>query len=437
MANNKSIQILRGNNSQILAAQANEQDIDKLLPGQPLYNMDKHYLIIGSNENNAYTQDPIVCKQLVGYDGLSQFSYVNAGGDLQAYSETNMNLFAMSDIDITSAGSVLNLYGEMEANLTSKGTINIKSTAGYSNLGINIAVTESQQDFGCINIDKNGISINVNSYMGNININTPINKLSLFGAVESGNGASYTLTAGNFWLNAPIVARKNISVKDSNSSGGNTTTITPYGLNFIYSGSSTNSIYANWSFPNKSGNFEFCPIYQTEKTFNSNFPSALGGHSINYNADKQIGLSLPISDIPISSTFQDISIIINCYTNLTTYIGQIKCAGSSWSTSNQIRFRSRDNSSWVSAAGEPLYTFYASYPAIYKYEFNPKLKYNGITSTANFKLETTSGNLINRMELVDCNNAGFAASFYSVKFNYLNIDCEYLYNKILQIEANM
>ena len=41
MANNKSIQILRGTNANIVASN------ETLLPGQPLYNLTKGYLTIG------------------------------------------------------------------------------------------------------------------------------------------------------------------------------------------------------------------------------------------------------------------------------------------------------------------------------------------------------------------------------------------------------
>ena len=68
MANNKSIQILRGTNANIVASD------ETLLPGQPLYNLTKGYLTIGGggangDESTPLTSKPIVVRELVGYSG--------------------------------------------------------------------------------------------------------------------------------------------------------------------------------------------------------------------------------------------------------------------------------------------------------------------------------------------------------------------------------
>lgn len=61
MAGNQSIQILRGTRNAI----ANSSE--KLLPGQPLYNVDDNYLTIGSNDNDQVKAIPIACRELKGY----------------------------------------------------------------------------------------------------------------------------------------------------------------------------------------------------------------------------------------------------------------------------------------------------------------------------------------------------------------------------------
>ena len=61
MAGNNSIQFLRGTRNAIA------ESSEKLLPGQPLYNVDDKYLTIGGNANDQVNSIPIACRELKGY----------------------------------------------------------------------------------------------------------------------------------------------------------------------------------------------------------------------------------------------------------------------------------------------------------------------------------------------------------------------------------
>lgn len=61
MAGNNSIQFLRGTRNAIA------ESSEKLLPGQPLYNVDDNYLTIGGNANDQVNSIPIACRELKGY----------------------------------------------------------------------------------------------------------------------------------------------------------------------------------------------------------------------------------------------------------------------------------------------------------------------------------------------------------------------------------
>ena len=63
MAGNQSIQFLRGTRNAIA------NSTEKLLPGQPLYNVDDNYLTIGGggDANDQVNSIPIACRELKGY----------------------------------------------------------------------------------------------------------------------------------------------------------------------------------------------------------------------------------------------------------------------------------------------------------------------------------------------------------------------------------
>lgn len=61
MANNKSIQILRGERAKIAG------NTDSLLDGQLLYNKTDNYLTVGNGENAKISDNPVACREVHGY----------------------------------------------------------------------------------------------------------------------------------------------------------------------------------------------------------------------------------------------------------------------------------------------------------------------------------------------------------------------------------
>ena len=70
MAGNNSIQILRGTSANIVASD------QTLLAGQMLYNTDKNYLTIGSNDGDSLTGMPIAARELVAYGNNTEVSSI-------------------------------------------------------------------------------------------------------------------------------------------------------------------------------------------------------------------------------------------------------------------------------------------------------------------------------------------------------------------------
>lgn len=210
MANNKSIQILRGNSAQIVAAQANEQDTDKLLPGQMLYNTDKGYLTIGSNENNSYTQEPIKVRELIGYEGDSGSNIAAPGygvipsygikkaddvNELQIYTtgqQTEAPIINISSQEIRLSGAVniygssFNAYSYNPININSSGNISLSTTNTISETNHSVVVGTSGIDiYSDRNVEIDGYDVKVSSYGlnlsgagGGVNINSS-NNLSI------------------------------------------------------------------------------------------------------------------------------------------------------------------------------------------------------------------------------------------------------------------
>ena len=97
MANNKSIQILRGERSKIAG------NTDSLLDGQLLYNKTDNYLTVGNGNNAKISDKPVACREVHGYfsdnssistNNLSAYNYEIKPGD-------GDNLLISSTGDIT------------------------------------------------------------------------------------------------------------------------------------------------------------------------------------------------------------------------------------------------------------------------------------------------------------------------------------------------
>ena len=111
MAGNKVLQILRGNNSAISSS------TDTLLPGQPLYNVDRKYLIVGDDSNTQIKDaTPVTTDRLVSY---------NSNNDSVA------SLQLDSNGNIVASGNSI----QLECNDPSKYSISL----GTSGLSINVA----------------------------------------------------------------------------------------------------------------------------------------------------------------------------------------------------------------------------------------------------------------------------------------------------------
>ena len=268
MANNKSIQILRGNSAQIVAAQANEQDTDKLLPGQMLYNTDKGYLTIGKEGNSAYTQLPIKSRELIGYYGDDTSIGVN---------NSLLSNNIIYGINYNAQANTLNIFSELK--LDSEGTT---GGGGYMNISAGRGLNISS---GGLNIHGQGI--NLTSSWGDLTIDVPYpgEKHSLY--VNSGGDI-------------------NINSKDTVSLNSNTMSVKALGdINIISSPSDTPPASINLS----SGK----AILTSENGMELNAYSgglnidAFTGGGINIYGDGVVGVS-SFNNVSITSTSGNITI---------------------------------------------------------------------------------------------------------------------------------
>ena len=100
MAGNNSIQILRGTSANITASD------ETLLAGQMLYNTDKNYLTVGSNDGDALNKMPVVARELLAYDGdTSQITACTTQSARVVTLPNAVNLGAKS-IDVWSCASM-------------------------------------------------------------------------------------------------------------------------------------------------------------------------------------------------------------------------------------------------------------------------------------------------------------------------------------------
>ena len=120
MANNKSLQVLRGN----VADLANQPDDDVLLDGQPLYIKDKGLLFIGDGET------PI--KNLASEDNPKEAQ----------------TAFVYSDLSEKHAGSIWGIYDECDGNYSTILGVNNKGyQGGASTLGAQNQAGRSEEEF--------------------------------------------------------------------------------------------------------------------------------------------------------------------------------------------------------------------------------------------------------------------------------------------------
>ena len=162
MANNKSIQILRGTSANIVAANSSTT----LLAGQPLYNTDKNYLTIGAADGDKLVKKPVACREVTWY--LSDHSDDILAGTVKVgmleYNDATAHISLNGitvPVDIYSS-SILNVFGQSSLSLTS-GITGFTSIHG----GLDTTISAGR------NIDISA-NTNINIYAeNNISISTP------------------------------------------------------------------------------------------------------------------------------------------------------------------------------------------------------------------------------------------------------------------------
>lgn len=153
MANKKSIQILRGTNANIASSS------DTLLPGQPLYNIDKNYLTIGGGgtsgtENVPMNSKPIACRELVGYVGDIDVSD-------NSYSVSNDSTNIAYRFYGLSNSAYVEAFGDnpqLTLKTVSNTSANINCNVALNPLGINLSVGAAS--------NSSSISIKTNTMIG-------------------------------------------------------------------------------------------------------------------------------------------------------------------------------------------------------------------------------------------------------------------------------
>lgn len=182
MANNKSIQILRGTNANIVNSD------ETLLPGQPLYNLTKGYLTIGGgangDESTPLTSKPIVVRELVAYLNDKEDSI---GADSNEAASIRVNTFNPDYPSTTSL--MLNSGGSISINASGQGiTLNGASTI-ILNAGLWTQVVGGNFNVTApFNLSNFGCNINVNAGILHINSNTKV-------AIGTGSLGSVEITA--------------------------------------------------------------------------------------------------------------------------------------------------------------------------------------------------------------------------------------------------
>lgn len=226
MAGNKVLQILRGKNSAISSS------TDTLLPGQPLYNVDKKYLIVGDDSNTQIQNaEPITTNRLISYNDNASLqldsngNIVASGNSIQLecnnaseYSILLNDSELSIDVDnITSTASVVNFTAPT---LTSTGNFTVDSDniyLGNSKIGnvhikgvldvdSNLQVSSDTNLDGALNVEGattlstlKANSISSASIANSLNISTSTLDVTSSATIKG-------LTAPNAALNKPTIS---------------------------------------------------------------------------------------------------------------------------------------------------------------------------------------------------------------------------------------
>lgn len=194
MANNKSIQILRGTSANIVAANSSTT----LLAGQPLYNTDKNYLTIGAADGDKLVKKPVACREVTWYlsdhsddivagttkvgmleynDATSRITLNGITVPVEIYSSSTLNMRADTSINVW-ATDKMDLFAQNNASLVSMVGLNVQA-------GSNLYLWSSSA------------SVNITGTTG-INITASTNNpITLTGKIQQGGVGSYTGALAN------------------------------------------------------------------------------------------------------------------------------------------------------------------------------------------------------------------------------------------------
>lgn len=189
MTNNQSIQILRGNQTNIDAAVAGNVT---LLPGQMLYNEDKNTLVVGSSTDGNLNKQPIISS------GVETGNISIAGNVIESRESTSQSGLTISNENVIDLGSSNTGFSIRGNNYISGNEYDVKSSAmiSFNNLEGKLQLAgqsniSGKSKLSYINIDSNGIRIDGNTSVSkDLNITGNIilgksNPVTLFGSGNS------------------------------------------------------------------------------------------------------------------------------------------------------------------------------------------------------------------------------------------------------------
>ena len=303
MANNKSIQILRGTNANIVASD------ETLLPGQPLYNLTKGYLTIGGggangDENSPLTSKPIGVRELVGYlgdyNGITDSTQEVASiriSDMQAsmggasVDSSSLQMCSAGYLSLSANGpmvisakhngqnaSPLTIQSANMMNITCSGGLNMRSYLSSKLIAVNTT------SFACTAFDATPTQLNIYAGTGAgsglvtnafIRLSSSTIDIGRYGTPEmSISSTSFRISpsASILQLNAPTVQIGNLSTS-SDTSG------------FILTDGVSNKLFQVAGNSSMSYGRATATVYGAGSSFISLVPTSMGTYIEHNNGD--------------------------------------------------------------------------------------------------------------------------------------------------------
>lgn len=183
MAGNKVLQILRGNNSVISSS------TDTLLPGQPLYNVDRKYLIVGDNsDTQIQNAEPITTNRLISYNESGSVASLQLDSDGNIVASGNSIQLKCNDSSIS-----------LDASGLSSNVANITSAASIINFTQDVTI--SRGDNANIILDEGNLQITIPSITSSVQNITSTASIINFTSEEGIVSPTLTST-GNFTVDS-------------------------------------------------------------------------------------------------------------------------------------------------------------------------------------------------------------------------------------------